>query len=310
MTNAPVRNRRRSLAKTARLNLTNFVGHTIWVSRPSHRGRGSPGGNGVDITTADAMIFKTLVSDIDSMMARDPAARSRVEVVLAYPGFQALMVYRLAHWFWVRNWRLVGRVLSHIGRFLTGIEIHPGARIGCHLFIDHGMGVVIGETAEIGDDVTLYHGVTLGGIAPSIDSAAQVDRKRHPTVRDRAIIGSGAQVLGPITIGADARVGANAVVVRDVAPGATVVGIPAKSILPRDTSHEFLAYGTPSEIPDPVARALDGLLDQVSTLRARVEQLEREAETPARNGGDQEAADGEGELSAAGLPDDCRRLDC
>ena len=257
------------------------------------------------------MIFKTLVSDIDSMMARDPAARSRLEVVLAYPGFQALLVYRLSHWVWGRGWRLLGRLLSHLGRFLTGIEIHPGARIGRHLFIDHGMGVVIGETAEIGDDVTLYHGVTLGGIAPSVNSAAQVDRKRHPTVRDRAIIGSGAQVLGPITVGEDARVGANAVVVRDVAPGATVVGIPAKSILPRDTSHEFLAYGTPTvEIPDPVARALDGLLDQVSTLRARVEELERHAEEPARNGEADEAEDAEGKLSVAGLPDDCRRLDC
>src|SRR5690606_15274290 len=157
----------------------------------------------------------------------------------------------------------------------------------------------------------LYHGVTLGGIAPSVDSAAQVNVKRHPTVRDRAIIGSGAQVLGPITVGEDARVGANAVVVRDVAPGATVVGIPAKSILPRDASHEFLAYGTPTvDIPDPIARALDGLLDQVSTLRARVDQLEREAEASraAANGAADEEDDGA--LSAAALPEECRRLDC
>lgn len=257
------------------------------------------------------MTFKTLVSDIDSMMARDPAARSRLEVVLAYPGFQALLIYRLAHWLWVHDWRLLGRLLSNLGRFLTGIEIHPGARIGRHLFIDHGMGVVIGETAEIGDDVTLYHGVTLGGIAPSVDSAAQVNVKRHPTIRDRAIVGSGAQVLGPITVGADARVGANAVVVRDVAPGATVVGIPAKSILPRDTSQEFLAYGTPTgEIPDPVARALDGLLDQVSTLRARVEELERHAEAPGAGGNGEADEDSSGALSLSATPDECRRLDC
>lgn len=257
------------------------------------------------------MIFKTLVSDIDSMMRRDPAARSRLEVVLTYPGFQALMVYRLAHWLWVHNWRLLGRSISHLGRFLTGIEIHPGAKIGCHLFIDHGMGVVIGETAEIGNDVTLYHGVTLGGIAPSVNSAAQVNVKRHPTVRDRAIIGSGAQVLGPITVGEDARVGANAVVVRDVPAGATVVGIPAKAIQPRDTSHEFMAYGTPSEIPDPVARALDGLLDQVSSLRARVEELEREAEEArTRNGVAEEDDEAQGKLAVAGFSEEARRLEC
>jgi serine O-acetyltransferase len=224
-----------------------------------------------------AMIFKRLVEDIDSMMARDPAARSRIEVVLAYPGFQALVFYRLAHAAWQRGWRLAGRVLSNLGRFLTGIEIHPGACIGRRLFIDHGMGVVIGETAEIGDDVTLYHGVTLGGTAPSINSAAQAGTKRHPTVGSRAIIGSGAQVLGPITVGEGARVGANAVVVSDVPAGVTVAGIPAKVIQPRAASREFMAYGTPpGELPDPVGRALEALLGQISVLQARVESLEQE----------------------------------
>ena len=239
------------------------------------------------------MIFKTLVSDIDSMMARDPAARSRLEVVLAYPGFQALLIYRLSHWVWGRGWRLLGRLLSHLGRFLTGIEIHPGARIGRHLFIDHGMGVVIGETAEIGDDVTLYHGVTLGGIAPSVNSAAQVDRKRHPTVRDRAIIGSGAQVLGPITVGEDARVGANAVVVRDVAPGATVVGIPAKIAAPRGAdAGDFAAYGLPNGVlPDPVARAIEGLMDQVARLQARIGVLEGELNGKAVRPGSDNGSD-------------------
>jgi len=223
------------------------------------------------------MVFKNLVEDIDSMMARDPAARSRLEVVVAYPGFQAVLCYRVAHALWRAGWRTLGRFVSHLGRWLTGIEIHPGAVIGRRLFIDHGMGVVIGETAEIGDDVTLYHDVTLGGIAPSVNSAAQIDRKRHPTVRDRAIIGSGAQVLGPVTVGEGARVGANAVVVADVPAGVTVVGIPARVVVPRD-QRSFLAYGTPTgEIPDPVSRAIDGLLDQVSTLKARIEALENQA---------------------------------
>ncbi len=225
------------------------------------------------------MTFKTLRDEIDSMIARDPAARSRLEVVLAYPGFQALLFYRAANAVWRRQWYLLGRLISTLGRHVTGIEIHPGAIIGKRLFIDHGMGLVIGETAEIGDDVTLYHGVTLGGIAPSVNSAAQVNRKRHPTIRDRAIIGSGAQVLGPVTVGEDARIGANAVVVRDVSPGVTVVGIPAKVVAPREETHEFRAYGLPTgDCPDPVARAVDGLLDQVSSLKTRIDLLERELE--------------------------------
>jgi len=221
------------------------------------------------------MSFKQLREEIDSMMARDPAARSRLEVVLTYPGFQALMFYRLAHGLWRRGWLLPGRFVSHLGRVLTGIDIHPGAVIGRRLFIDHGMGLVVGETAEIGDDVTLYQGVTLGGVAPSVDSAAQVHRKRHPTLRSGVIVGSGAQVLGPITVGEGARVGANAVAVADVPPGVTVVGIPAKVVMPRAQTREFRAYGTPTgEIPDPVARAIDGLLDQVSRLQARIDHLE------------------------------------
>lgn len=221
------------------------------------------------------MLFKNLLDDIDSMMARDPAARSRLEVVLAYPGFQAVVIYRLAHWLWRRGWLLLARSISRFGHFLTGIDIHPGAVVGRRLFIDHGTGLVVGETAEIGDDVTLYHGVTLGGVAPSVNSAAQVNQKRHPTLRNRVIVGSGAQILGPITVGECARVGANAVVVADVAAGVTVVGIPAKIVVPRGQSEEFRAYGTPTgEIPDPIARAIDGLLDQVSRLKARVDELE------------------------------------
>jgi serine O-acetyltransferase len=220
------------------------------------------------------MFLKKLREEIDATIARDPAARSRAEVVLCYPGFQAILIYRLAHWFWVRGWLLTGRFLSHVGRVLTGIEIHPGAKIGRRLFIDHGMGVVIGETAEIGDDVTLYQGVTLGGTSLH-------QGKRHPTLEDGVIVGSGAQVLGSFTVGAQARIGANAVVLSEVPPGVSVVGIPAKPVAPRTPVRQddcrFLPYGTPSgEIPDPVARVLNGLLDEVTSLRARIAALEDE----------------------------------
>jgi serine O-acetyltransferase len=221
------------------------------------------------------MFLKKLREEIDATIARDPAARSRAEVVLCYPGFHAVLIYRLAHGLWVRGWRLTGRFLSHVGRVVTGIEIHPGATIGRRLFIDHGMAVVIGETAEIGDDVTLYQGVTLGGTSLH-------QGKRHPTLGDGVIVGSGAQVLGGFTVGAQARIGANAVVLAEVPPGASVVGIPAKPVMPRvpvrPEDCRFLPYGTPcDEIPDPVARVLNGLLDEVTTLRARVAALEGEA---------------------------------
>ncbi len=226
-------------------------------------------------------MFKTLREEIDAMMERDPAARSRAEVIFAYPGFQALMIYRLANACWRREWFLLGRLLSHFGRILTGIEIHPGARIGKHFFIDHGMGVVIGETSEIGNDVTIYHDVTLGGVAPSVDSESQREQKRHPTIKDGAIIGSGAQILGPITVGRDARVGANAVITKDVADCTTVVGNPGRVVQPRRKSEPqpFVAYGTPvGDLPDPVARALQGLLDEVHSLRGRINDLEQQRE--------------------------------
>ncbi|MEE8275602.1 MAG: serine O-acetyltransferase [Alphaproteobacteria bacterium] len=229
-------------------------------------------------------VFRHIGETINAYLARDPAARSRVTILLAYPGLHAVIWHRLANWCWRRGWHLVGRLLSQFGRWVTGIEIHPAARIGRGLVIDHGMGVVIGETAEIGDDVTLYHDVTLGGISPSVDSHNQRDTKRHPTVLDRAIIGSGAQVLGPITVGRDARVGANAVVVKDVPDGATVVGIPARVVKARAARPDrFDAYGTPTEdLPDPMARAIEGLLDRVSELQMRVAELEREAEAGGR----------------------------
>lgn len=242
-------------------------------------------------------MFKTLREDIDAAIARDPAARSRLEVLLCYPGLHAVLMHRVAHALWRRGFTLSARWLSQFSRFITGIEIHPAARIGRRFFIDHGMGAVIGETAEIGDDVTLYHGVTLGGIAPSVNSHAQRLQKRHPTIRDGAIIGAGAQVLGPITVGDEARVGANSVVVKDVPPGATVIGNPGRichaGAVSRDT-HEFEAYGTPtSELVDPLVRNLDALLERVTGLQARVEELEKQAEKhgPARPGVELHAVD-------------------
>ena len=222
-------------------------------------------------------MFAKLIDDIDGIMSRDPAARSRLEVFLCYPGLHAVLLHRLARWMWICNWRIFARILSQLGRFLTGIEIHPGATIGMRLFIDHAMGVVIGETAEIGDDVTLYHDVTLGGVSPSIDSDNQRQRKRHPTLKNDVIVGSGAQILGPIIVGAGARVGANAVVTKDVAEGVTVVGVPAQVVVPRAKTKDsvFLPYGIPMDnVMDPVARAIEELVDQVSSLKARIDEME------------------------------------
>lgn len=224
-------------------------------------------------------MFKTLGEDIDAAFGRDPAVRSRLEVVLCYPGFHAVVFYRLARACWGRRWYLLGRFLSNLGRFVSGIEIHPGAVIGRGFFIDHGSGVVIGETSVIGNNVTLYHDVTLGGIAPAVDSQSQVNQKRHPTLEDDVIIGSGAQILGPITIGAGARVGANSVVVKDVAQGVTVVGIPAKPVAPNAKKRRvsFDAYGTPTgESSDPMARVIEGLMEHMQQLSTRVEELERQ----------------------------------
>jgi serine O-acetyltransferase len=225
------------------------------------------------------MVFKSLHENIDAYLARDPAARSRWEIILLYPGFHALVFYKAAHWLWLRHWFFLGRLISQIARWLTGIEIHPGAKIGRRFVIDHGAGVVIGETAEIGDDVTLHQAVTLGGTSPSVNSAQQIGKKRHPTVLDGAIIGSGAQVLGPITVGQGARIGANSVVTKEIPPGVTAVGIPAQIIMPknREAAREFVAYGTPAEgCPDPVLMTIESLRSQVAALKERVETLEGE----------------------------------
>jgi serine O-acetyltransferase len=224
-------------------------------------------------------MFKIVREEVNAMMQRDPAARSAIEVMFCYSGFHAIVLHRLARACWRRGFRFLARFISQFARFATGIEIHPGAQIGKRLFIDHGMGVVIGETAEIGDDVTLYHDVTLGGVAPSINAESQREQKRHPTLENGVIVGSGAQILGPIIVGAEARVGANAVATKDVPAGVTVVGIPAQVVRRKgdDLESEFCPYGTPlGDLPDPLARSLEGLIDHVTTLQARIDQLEQQ----------------------------------
>ena len=244
-------------------------------------GAGAQPDRGVDDNIVIAMLFKNLRDEIDATLARDPAARSRLEVVLCYPGFQVLLFHRVGHWLWQRGWHLAGRFVSHLGRILIAIDIHPGAKIGKRLFIDHGLGLVIGETAEIGDDCTLYQGVTLGGTRPTADQAGQ---KRHPTLGNGVIVSAGAQVLGPFKVGDGARIGAAAVVLREVPDGATMVGNPARQVVRRSPSGAsppaFEPYGVTGEIPDPIARALNALLDEVSALRARLGELEREREAP------------------------------
>ncbi len=222
--------------------------------------------------------MRDFVHTLRSIQKRDPAARSLVEIALLYSGLRVLFFHRIAHWLWRHNLKFLGRFVQEIGRLLTLIEIHPGAVIGKRLFIDHGVGVVIGESAEIGDDVTIYHGATLGGIAPDQGEAG----KRHPTLKDGAVIGSGAQVLGPVIIGENARVGANAVVIKDVGPGVTVVGIPARAITPHKSvgKDDFAPYGiTRSDLPDPTAKVIEGLMAEIESLRARLAALETEEDT-------------------------------
>lgn len=231
-------------------------------------------------------MFRSLFALLDSIKARDPAARSRLEVLLCYPSVHVLLLHRASHWLWRRRLRLLARWLSQMARWLTGIEIHPAAQIGKRLFIDHGMGVVIGEFTKIGDDVTLYHGVTLGGVSPSENSGAQRQTKRHPTLEDRVIVGSGAQLLGPIRIAQDARVGANAVVTQDVAAATTVVGIPARAVQQekrRPDRAPFKAYGLPSggQLDELVERETEALRRQITALEARIARLEAEQKSEA-----------------------------
>ena len=185
---------------------------------------------------------------LESIIKRDPAARSKLSLILTYPGVKAVFFHRIANFFSIAKFHLVARIISQFSRFLTGIEIHPNAKIGKNLFIDHGMGVVIGETSDIGDNVTIYHMATLGGIAPSINSDDQRNVKRHPTLKENVVVGSGAQILGPVTVGKNAKIGANAVVTKDVPENAVMVGIPAKNVGETSGSDEnFKPYGITTE---------------------------------------------------------------
>ncbi|QJQ94478.1 MULTISPECIES: serine O-acetyltransferase [Halomonadaceae] len=229
-------------------------------------------------------MFRRLREDINSVFARDPAARNFLEVLTNYPGLHALLAHRLSHWLWNCNLKWLARTLSSLFRWLTGIEIHPGARIGRRFFIDHGMGVVIGETAEVGDDVTLYQGVTLGGTSWN-------KGKRHPTLGDGVIVGAGAKILGPFTVGAGAKIGSNAVVTKEVPAGATVVGIPGKVVKRAEPDSEaplevdparreaicqkfgFDAYGVSQDMPDPMARSMQAMLDHMHAVDERIERM-------------------------------------
>src|SRR5262245_11543410 len=224
-------------------------------------------------------MFRKLRGDIACIRERDPAARSAWEVLTCYPGLHAIYIYRLAHWFWANGLRWLGRFTSHCGRWLTGIEIHPGAKIGCCVFIDHGMGVVIGETAEVGDGCTIYQGVTLGG------TSLYRGEKRHPTLASGVVVGAGAKVLGGFTVGEGAHIGSNAVVVKEVPPGATVVGIPGR-IVERPNEKQaarFAAYAVVQEQDDPHAKAIQQLVEhsqelerEIALLRDKLARLERE----------------------------------
>lgn len=241
-------------------------------------------------------VFQQFSDDIDAILRRDPAARSRLEVVLCYPGFQAVAVHRVAHGLWRRGWITTARFVSHLSRMLTGIEIHPGAQIGKRVFIDHGSGVVIGETSEVGNDCTIYQGVTLGGTSLH-------PGKRHPTLEENVVVGAGAQVLGGFVVGAGANIGSNSVVVKPVPAGATAVGIPARIVEarpePTATSagqaegQPFNAYALTRHLDDPLATALRQLIEHVGDQDKRIEALLAE-------------------VSRSGLetPPPCERIDC
>jgi serine O-acetyltransferase len=233
-------------------------------------------------------VFNTLRRDIRAALERDPAARTALEVLLCYPGVHALSFHRVAHWLWTRKLKTPARLLSHVGRFFTGIEIHPGAVIGGGLFIDHGMGVVIGETTEIGENVTIYQGVTLGGT--SLEK-----RKRHPTIGNNVVIGAGAKILGPFKVGDNSRIGSGSVVVKEVPPDSVVVGVPGQVTfrdgqrVPRSIDLEM------TDLPDPAATAIRCILERLKELEKDVEQLKAQLEASrsvfgrsARFGGRQE----------------------
>lgn len=212
--------------------------------------------------------FKQILHELDTIVAKDPATNSRLEAFLCSPGYHGILFYRMSHRLWEKNWRLAARLLSQLGRLLTGVEIHPGAKIGKNFFIDHGMGVVIGETAVIGDNVTMYHGVTLGGTK----SFGGKRGKRHPTVEDNVVIGAGAQVLGPIVIGKNAKIGANATVVKDVEPNTTVIGV-AAHCAEKSKSCTFVPYGINAKTADPFEERAAEYEKRLAAMEKKIAEL-------------------------------------
>jgi serine O-acetyltransferase len=210
--------------------------------------------------------FERMREDVQAVFHNDPAARTALEVILAYPGVHAIWLHRFAHWLWNHRLKLVARMVSEVSRFFTGIEIHPGATIGRRLFIDHGMGVVMGETTEIGDDVLIYQGVTLGGTSLKKE-------KRHPTIEDHVMVSAGASVIGPVRIGRGSRIGAGAVVVSSAPPYSTIVGIPGK-IIEGESARQDVAELEHGHLPDPVARAINNLVEKMNRLGVRMEEIE------------------------------------
>ena len=230
-------------------------------------------------------MFDTIKEEVQVVFERDPAARSVLETIFTCPGFQAILFHRFNHWLWNKKLYLLARISAHLARFLTGIEIHPGAKIGRRFFIDHGMGIVIGETSEIGDDCSIYHGVTLGG-------TTWQKGKRHPTLENNVVVGAGAKILGPVTIGAGSRIGCNAVVVKDVPVGATVVGVPGHVVMKKEAEDKtaqreamakrigFDAYAERKDMPDPIQNALDSILDHMHKVDEDINELKNKIKNP------------------------------
>lgn len=215
-------------------------------------------------------MFRQIKGDIEAVFERDPAAKSVLEILFCYPGLHALIFHRIAHFFWRKKLLFLGRFISHIGRLLTGIEIHPGAKIGSGFFIDHGMGVVIGETAEIGDNCTLYHGVTLGGTSLKKE-------KRHPTLGNNVVVGAGAKLLGPFMVGDNSKIGANSVVINEVPPNSTVVGIPGKVVFKGEQKEEDKVDLNHHVLPDPQAKALKCLVGKILDMEKEIAKLKKDS---------------------------------
>lgn len=222
-------------------------------------------------------MYKNIKDDLNAFLQRDPAAPSAWQVALLWPGFHAICLYRLSHWFWNKKWRFIARFISGFGRFLTSMEIHPGAKIGKAFVIDHGIGVIIGETSVIGNDVTMYHNVTLGGTNPSKNAAAQKGIKRHPTIEDGVTIGAGAIILGDITIGAYANIGAGSLVIKSVEPYQTIASTPARILKKRDGQQKFCSYG----LSDGAGE--DMPMKEITMLKQRIDELEQQIQQHINN---------------------------